>query len=183
MAQEYGKVAGSLKTTGFSKKATSAGVWGEQQTAQHLKESFRRDRDVHIFHDLKVPNLDYANIDHVLVKGKTIIVIDSKNWKPGTYWSLGNAGFRGFRPFSGLTKKHVQAAVSFYQKRYKGYKVVGVICVWTRKKNASYTFFTPGLGVKFVRGKQLGPWVNKQIKKDKNSTSTEVIRGMKGSLI
>ena len=183
MAKEYGKAAGSLATSGFSAKATSAGIWGEKQTAKELASKLLSEPDTHIFHDLRIPTLQKANIDHVIVRGKNIVVVDSKNWKPGFYWAIGSLGFRGFRPFNSLTKRHVQAAVSYYQEKHKGHNVSGVIAVWTRKKNAHYTFLTPGLGVKFVRGENLGAHIKKQGGKTPGEASQAVINSMKGSLI
>lgn len=49
-----------------------------------------------VLHDLASPARKLGvNVDHALVVGSWVTLIDSKVWLPGTYWSLGSRAFRG----------------------------------------------------------------------------------------
>jgi len=54
-----------------------------------------------VLHDLRIPIPGFtANIDHVVVSGRTVLLIDSKMWKPGFYWTVGGKTRRGWRRFA-----------------------------------------------------------------------------------
>jgi hypothetical protein len=47
-----------------------------------------------------IPAAGYtANIDHILLSGRTVVLIDTKAWKPGRYWTLLGVHRRGWRRF------------------------------------------------------------------------------------
>lgn len=84
---------------------TSAwGVRGEQLTA---KVTDRRAAEIGdggqpagglvVFHDLATPGHHSANIDHVLVCGRAVMVLDSKCWASGLYWTARGTTRRGLR--------------------------------------------------------------------------------------
>lgn len=78
------------------------GLAGEKRTAELLNKF--QDR-VAIIHDVRVPLPGFkSNIDHVIVAGRHVYLIDSKNWKPGFYWSLGGKARRGFSRVAHLEK-------------------------------------------------------------------------------
>ena len=60
------------------------GHLGEQITASLLDELLVIP-SVHIIHGLRFPGAHSADIDHVVVAGNRIALIDSKLWKPGQY--------------------------------------------------------------------------------------------------
>lgn len=101
---DYGTPGGSLARlqADFGTERVEAGRRGERQTAALLRSMQSRDSAIHVFHDLKMPGRSKANIDHVVVRGRTVIVVDSKLWAPGVYWSfLGpRRGLRYFEPAS-----------------------------------------------------------------------------------
>lgn len=71
-----------------------AGEYGELKTAEVLKEF--GDRCV-VVHDVLVPGLDGANLDHVVVSGRNLLILDSKAWRNGFYHRLlGQKMRRGF---------------------------------------------------------------------------------------
>lgn len=50
-----------------------------------------------VLNDLHVPIPgNNANIDHIVVAGRTVLVLDTKCWKPGVYWSLAGRTRRGW---------------------------------------------------------------------------------------
>lgn len=70
---------------------------GELRTAAIL-DGFASDGAA-VMHNLRIPGSS-ANIDHVVVTGRRIILIDAKQWKPGRYWTVAGRTRRGWRRFA-----------------------------------------------------------------------------------
>jgi len=76
------------------------GQAGEVRMAAIL-DPLARPGGVTVLHDLRIPIPGFtANIDHVVVSGRTVLLIDSKMWKPGFYWTVGGKTRRGWRRFA-----------------------------------------------------------------------------------
>ncbi|MFE6966806.1 nuclease-related domain-containing protein [Agromyces sp. NPDC057679] len=100
----YGTAGGSVQS-GFAANADVAarGAEGERRTAKILDILARS--GVTVLHDLNMPGTKYAaNVDHVVVSGDTVTIIDSKVWQGNFYWTVGGATFRGLRRFKAKTK-------------------------------------------------------------------------------
>jgi hypothetical protein len=74
--------------------AVEHGRAGEVEVAKLLAATFARDPDAHVFHDLRIPGCQ-ANVDHAVVTGSRVLLLDAKRWKPGFYWTLGGKTRRG----------------------------------------------------------------------------------------
>lgn len=112
MVRTYGNAGGSLSNAGWASSAgaAAAGQAGERATAHLL--SRQPDNRV-VMHDLRmpIPGLN-LNIDHVVIAGRTVALIDSKCWKPGFYLTLGGRTFRGRHTASHVDKQTMVMAVS-----------------------------------------------------------------------
>lgn len=88
----YGLAGGSVEELGTD--AAAAGREGEESTGRVLdRVSLESQRDV--WHDLDVPAKGIrANIDHIVTGGDVVLIVDSKRWKPGFYWTLEDTSFR-----------------------------------------------------------------------------------------
>lgn len=62
------------------------GRMGEEATAALLAAAFANVPGARIFHGLRWPGKDHADIDHVVLVGDRVALIDSKYWKSGAYW-------------------------------------------------------------------------------------------------
>jgi len=88
---EYGTPGKSLSSDAFNdKRATaSVGETGERRTADLLRiiqQERHPDRRFVVIHDVMLPSDRYkANIDHIVIAGKNVLIIDSKVWSPGFY--------------------------------------------------------------------------------------------------
>lgn len=60
------------------------GIAGEKYTEKLLQELYRIP-SVRLFHGLKFPGSEKADVDHAILAGNTVIFIDSKQWSAGTY--------------------------------------------------------------------------------------------------
>ncbi|MGK3708659.1 nuclease-related domain-containing protein [Arthrobacter sp. IK3] len=91
----YGRAAAGLEDTSWAVNESVAkfGAKGEQRSAAVLNKFGDR---AAVLHDLRVPIPGFkANIDHVVVSGNRVLIIDSKMWKPGFYWTLAGVNRRG----------------------------------------------------------------------------------------
>lgn len=65
-----------------------AGVRGEQNTAELLK-LVSEIPGTNVFHGLRFPGSANADVDHAVVNGNNVFLIDSKQYRPGVYqWSF-----------------------------------------------------------------------------------------------
>ena len=81
-----------------SKAHARAGAKGEHQTARVLNQLARTSGGPGVLHDVKIPGA-HANVDHVVVAGNKVFLIDSKVWRAGFYWSFLGAPLRGSKSF------------------------------------------------------------------------------------
>lgn len=165
----FGTPGGSLKT-GQSWAANDAvlrhGAAGEQRTADllnSLPDNFA------VFHDLRVPTKKItANIDHVVLTGKHLIIIDSKAWAGGIYWSHGSKNRRGLSAVDHVGKKTMQIAASSMQAALGGHGGVihqPVIAVWpssTIKAPVLLNPYTPAS--KIIHGSRLMTHIRKTVR-------------------
>jgi hypothetical protein len=69
-----------------NRNAALMGAAGERRTAK-LLDAYAT--GALVLHDLKIPLKGvYANVDHAVVSGTRILLIDSKVWAAGTYWTF-----------------------------------------------------------------------------------------------
>ncbi|OYO21961.1 hypothetical protein CGZ93_08475 [Enemella dayhoffiae] len=96
-----------------SQGAADAGRYGEEQTARVLAPLANRPGGVTVLHDLKVPIAGArANIDHAVVCGTTLLLLDSKSWRRGFVWTLAGVTRRGRARFSAADKKTLNRAAA-----------------------------------------------------------------------
>jgi hypothetical protein len=107
----YGRAGGGLAAQG--RQATWAanedvariGGDGEKRTAA-LLDRYATEGGVAVLHDVLIPTRRItANIDHVVVAGSTVYLVDTKVWKPGRYWTLFGRTRRGWARFPHADKK------------------------------------------------------------------------------
>jgi len=88
----------------------SVGQMGEIRTAKALALLCRDDGPT-VLHDLRLPMRKItANIDHLVVSGKTVTILDSKSWRPGRIWTFGGVTRRGWQKFPSGDKRTLPMA-------------------------------------------------------------------------
>ncbi|MDQ6797506.1 MAG: NERD domain-containing protein [Actinomycetota bacterium] len=115
--QSYGSAGISLRGRGpgWGRGQVKAGAAGERATVALLEAMYgEADFDVYLFNDVSVPWFYGGNADHVVVRGRHVLIIDSKRWAPGFYWGMRGC-WRGRRRFpeAEKTKATVTAADNF----------------------------------------------------------------------
>lgn len=117
---EYGTPAGALVDASSSAWTTrdrvEAGRKGELACAAFLSKTFAHDPDVYVFHDLNIPGMK-ANVDHAVIRGRRLLLIDAKRWKPGVYWTVKGQTRRGREKIDWADKATMPAALRIFRER------------------------------------------------------------------
>jgi hypothetical protein len=116
----FGRAGGSLSDdASFARNAETAkaGRTGELATALVL-DKLARSGGFAVLHDLRIPGSS-ANIDHVVVSGSKVWIIDSKLWKPGFYWTFGGKTRRGLEPAPHADKRGIPLAYTRLTKHLR----------------------------------------------------------------
>lgn len=119
-------VVGASPNT-FGAAEVSAGVRGEEATAR-LLEFLLEIPGVNVFHGLRFPGSAEADVDHAVVHGESIYLIDSKQYRPGVYsWGRGSEivsgnGSPGF-------PNHMAAAREGYERMFPGARVHALVLI------------------------------------------------------
>ncbi|WP_194165014.1 nuclease-related domain-containing protein [Pseudactinotalea sp. HY160] len=99
-------------------EVAAAGARGERRTAKALGELAARPGGPAVLHDVAIPIPGFtANIDHVLVSGRTVVLLDSKSWKPGFYWTLAGTSRRGRELFAHADNQTMAMAYQSISRR------------------------------------------------------------------
>lgn len=82
---------------------SAIGAKGEAWTRQVLDGHAAGDASTVVLHGLSAPGMGRGDIDHVVVRqaatGPVVLILDSKCWAPGFYWSLAGRVYRGWTRF------------------------------------------------------------------------------------
>jgi hypothetical protein len=149
----YGRAGTGLSAnTGWavSDGAAKAGAGGEKKTEELLAQFAGK---AAVLHDLTVPIPGFkANIDHVVVTGRRVLLIDTKVWKPGFYWTLFGVNRRGFERVDHTAKdqSYITRAVTSYLKGTEAQVCSPVLAVWCSRANGSVSIWAlsvPGASV------------------------------------
>jgi hypothetical protein len=119
----HGEAAWLLESSNLDPSRVARGASGERRTAVMLQALVDRYPSVHVFHGVPWPtDATDADIDHILVAGPFVLVIDSKAWAPGTYEALStNLVARNGSPFAGSDVKVEE------ERRQVRASIVGVV--------------------------------------------------------
>lgn len=143
----YGTAGGGLTnaTWAANNVVAAIGQRAEQRTADLLKPFGKQTA---IIHDVRVPIPGFtSNIDHIVVSGKTVYLIDTKAWKAGVYWSLAGTNMTGLRKAAPSVSKSPDYAVRAFQQHLGPEVTVRpvVLGVWPSKRGGKVTLLNPAV--------------------------------------
>lgn len=156
---------GDQSFVGAGDGAKEAGRAGEIKTAEVLGEIARSSERV-VLHDLRIPGDGIkANIDHVVLGEGVVLVIDSKRWAPGFYWTLGGVSRRGMTDVPHADKKTMEMIQDRLVPYLPGYLIrKPVVAIWSSKDSARVnTFLLTMPGADAIRGESLARRVRKSV--------------------
>ncbi|MGP9816864.1 nuclease-related domain-containing protein [Glutamicibacter sp. 363] len=94
----FGVPGAGLENQDFARNigTAKAGAKFEKRTAKVLNELSKQ---CAVLHDVRIPLAGVkANMDHIVVAGKHVMLIDTKGWSKGFYWTLPGLGtFHGVK--------------------------------------------------------------------------------------
>jgi hypothetical protein len=168
----FGHAGGSLVGASWAANDAVARVGrrAELQSAVVLHRLASRPDGPTVLYDLAIPIPGIsANIDHVVVSGQRVLIIDSKGWKPARYWSVGGATFRGFRRFEHAktrTPRMAHQALTGYL-RGRGVRaglVTPIVAVWPSTAGMRISVSLLGMdGCRPVLGARLATVVRRSV--------------------
>jgi hypothetical protein len=142
--QTFGHAGARLaEVQGWRPAAIQSGITGETRTAELLENYVTRIPGARIFHSLRWPGARRADVDHAVLCGRRLMLIDSKHWPPGFYTFAPNGNLlRNGNPFRG-SEIHLPHAVSGYQRLLPGYDVRGLILIHPNRRGTVDTTVSP----------------------------------------
>lgn len=131
----YGTAATGLQDSSWAanQNVAKVGANGEKKSAA-LLDGFALKAAV--MHDLRVPLPGFkANIDHVVVSGKNVFILDTKVWKPGFYWTFAGTTRRGLEKVKHIDKdqSYLHRALNQYLKGTGAIVHTPVLVVWSSR--------------------------------------------------
>lgn len=142
------------------------GLSGEIRTAEILNKLARERGGPTVMHDLTFPGTR-ANIDHLVISGDRVLIIDSKVWKPGVYWTLGGQSRRGTERVRHLEKDSIEKATARLKARLTKAKikhvvVTPIVVVWpSRRGGVVRTSMLRVPGAKVIAADKLEAYVRR----------------------
>ncbi|PPF24261.1 hypothetical protein C5C45_00525 [Rathayibacter rathayi] len=159
--QILGRAGASLTDASWAANARVAkvGQRGEERTARILNALALRPGGPTVIHDLRIPIPGFsANIDHVVISGVSVTILDTKVWAPGFYWTFGGVTRRGLELFAPADKRTIPAAVSAltrHLERDAPHARLGApaLIIWpSNDRTAQRLWFLRSLGARAVSG-------------------------------
>lgn len=146
----------------FGHEQASVGRDGEQRTARALNK-YCKPGGPTVLHDLVLPMKGIqANIDHLVISGKEVRILDSKMWAPGFYWTFLGHTRRGFTRVDHADKQTMTMATTAINKWLSTTSTVRftmkrpVLIIWpsSTRRGTRLGFYRP-VGARAVSGKGL----------------------------
>lgn len=145
--QVYGVPGTSFDSAGWAANSGVAAVGAkyEREVGKILNEETS---GVAVFHSLNLPIRNTpADVDHAVLCGSDLWLIDTKGWKRGFYWTAGGRTSRGFTPFKYADGTNMASAYTAYTKVLDGrVKVHEPLIVVPRATAFGLMFYRPRRG-------------------------------------
>jgi hypothetical protein len=156
-------VAESGGRTVFGRPGADTDQLAERLTARLLAEYLAPLPGARIFHGLAWPGSVFADVDHAVLRGRRLVLIESKLWLPGHY-TADDAGtvWRNGHPFRGGAIR-LPDGVSEYRELLPDVEVRGVLLVYPSRAGEVTTGEPPEVPAppmspeRFVR--EIGEWL------------------------
>lgn len=154
-------------------EAGAAGEKSEISTALKLAELTFRNKEIMVFNNVQMEAT--WDIDHIILCGTKMILIDTKNWKSGHkyYMKRGFKGipvvFRNYKIFDG-NELHIEYYRDYFKERYPSFDVVGIVSVEahssyiTQDRGEDFPFF-------FINGRNLISTINSILVGERSTSS------------
>jgi DnaJ domain len=147
----------------YGQPGTERDQLAERLTARLLAEYVAPLPGARIFHGLAWPDSVFADVDHAVLRGHRLVLIESKMWLPGHYTADETGGvWRNGHPFRGGAIR-LPEGVEAYQEFLPGIEVRGALLVYPSRKGNITTGESPDVAAppmspeRFVM--EMGEWL------------------------
>lgn len=164
MGTVLGSPGGSLQDASFavSASAAQAGSRGEKLTADVLTALAYAPSGPTVLHDLSIPGAK-ANVDHAIVAGLKVLLLDSKLWKPGFYWTAPWGSYRGLQRVSHVDSKTMPMAQNRFGEVLAGAKLLRpALVVWPSRDEGLSMWALRLNGTRHVLGSDLRRFLKRE---------------------
>jgi len=136
----FGVPGASLHFANLDIKNLDAGIAGEERIAMVLDYIANNVPNTYVFHSVKLPN-SVGDIDHLVVRGNVVIIVDTKNWKSSQNYKIKPGADKDYvyqngQEFDGgiisLKKQMLE-----WKNHLKGFKVKGILAVANTKSEVT----------------------------------------------
>jgi hypothetical protein len=151
---------GSRRVSG--KPGTDADQLAERLTATLMARYLTRLPGVRIFHGLAWPGSVFADIDHAVLCGGRLVLIESKMWLPGHYTADGNGLRRNNRPFRGGGSR-LPEGIAAYRELLPDVEICGALVIYPSRDGeittgeADHVDIPPMTPQQFIQ--EIGAWL------------------------
>jgi hypothetical protein len=123
----------------FGRVGADDDQWGERLTADLLSRYLARLPGARIFHGLAWPGSVFADVDHAVLAGRRLALIESKMWLPGHYTTDGEGNLsRNGRRFRGGGSRLAES-IDAYRDLLPGVEIRGALIVYPSRAGAVST--------------------------------------------
>ncbi|MGX7828779.1 J domain-containing protein [Actinokineospora sp. 24-640] len=120
---------------------------GERLTADLLQRYLGRLPGARVFHGLSRPGSVFADIEHAVLCGQRLVLVESKLWLPGHYeFDDDGALWRNGHPFRG-GETSLPDAVAAFTDLLPGVEIRGALILYPNRRGPLTTDDTPARGV------------------------------------
>jgi hypothetical protein len=147
----------------FGRPGDEADQLAERLTAQAIGDYLLRLPGAKAFHGLTRPGSVFADVDHAILLGRRLVLVESRMWLPGHYEAdADGAVYRNGHVFHGGTV-HLPDGVADYRRLLPGIEVRGVLVVHPSRLGLLSTDVEDGVAIPpltaedFVR--TIGAWL------------------------
>jgi hypothetical protein len=146
----FGTPGASLVTAyDLDSGARDAGIQGEQRVAQELERLAAQYPNMYVFHSVKLPGR-IGDIDHLVVQGDKMMLVDSKNWKGNAAYNVyasdedGDRITRDGSDFVG-GEIHLRRQIEDWQREFRrdNLRVGATLVMANRTSTAAVSINTP----------------------------------------
>ncbi|MGQ0838849.1 J domain-containing protein [Actinokineospora sp.] len=156
---------------------------GERRTAELLVDYLARLPGARVFHGLSRPGSVFADVDHAVLCGHRLVLVESKLWLPGHYEVDGDGAlWRNGHPFRGGTTGLV-AAVAAFADHLPDVDVRGALLIYPSRRGELTTDDAPGHGVSAMLPAQFVRDVGDWLAADCATVDHRVLRAMRARVV
>jgi DnaJ-like protein/nuclease-like protein len=172
-------------TAVFGRPGTEPDQWAERLTAELLDRYLTRLPNARIFHGLALPGSVFADVDHAVLAGRRLVLIESKAWLPGHYTTDDTGGlWRNDRRFRGGATR-LPETIEAYRDLVPGAEIRGAMIVYpsragvvsTDPADAGTTEPCPMTPEQFVH--EIGDW----LAAESSTVDVDLLRAVRAQVV